>query len=97
MAGSDLIIMIALNVISKFIPSSGLGADYNGYCGPCGLDVWRLQTSDNEHYVGGAISEGSMPKLGRWTRLGIYRHQTASGSCVGVRDAQAFRRPSYVQ
>ena len=93
MAGSDLIIMIGLNVISKFILSSGLGADDNGYCGPCGLDVWRLQLSDNEHYVGGAISGGKYAEAGRWTRLGIYRHQTASGSCVGVRDAQAFHHP----
>jgi hypothetical protein len=97
MAGSDLIIMIGLNVIWKFILSSGLGADGKGYCGPCGYDVGRLQSSDNEHYVGGAISGGSMPKLGWWTRLGIYRHQAASGFCVRVRDTQAFRRPSYVQ
>ena len=83
MAGSDLIIMIGLNVISKFILSSGLGADDNGYCGPCGLDVWRLQLSDNEHYVGGAISGGSMPKLEGghgWGYIGIRRHRDlASG------------------
>ena len=83
MAGSDLIIMIGLNVISKFILSSGLGADDNGYCGPCGLDVWRLQSSDNEHYVGGAISGGCMPKLGGghgWGYIGIRRHRDlASG------------------
>jgi hypothetical protein len=64
MAGSDLITMIGLNVISKFILSSGLGADDNGYCGPCGLDVWRLQSSDNEHYVGGAISGGKYAEAG---------------------------------